>query len=153
MSRVSDDWERGQVDALYAFLLALADHYTRDVVRKTTGMSLLGLVGGLFGGRTLANLTAAAIYDGESWSKWQEAETRMYNWYGAEQTFAGTILNVIPNPFEVGRLIGDSTLMIHDHYAVGNLKSSHRPHGSFIRTYDYYLEHGTTSGSRINAPN
>ena len=121
-SDVEKKWRDGQIMATYAFLAALADHFTRDVVRSVTGMSFLELAGGLYGGKALANLTGVILFEDEELEDWKEAESTIYDWWGLQYFRVlglpvGSVLSLIPNPvgvaevlFESGKMIGEAAL-------------------------------------------
>ncbi len=149
-SDVEKKWRTKNIIAFWSLLVAMGEHFARDVVVSSTGMSPVQWAVGLSGGKFAANAAAYYLYSGDQakMNHWFEAETTMYGWYGAEYTWLGAPLNFIPNPIGIVEIVGRSGAKILDHISAPLIVGQH---GSFTRARDYYEKHGTLSGSRIHS--
>ncbi len=116
-SEIERRWRGNQALALYSFLLALSDHYLRDVIHRKSGMSLLEWAASLYGGKMVANLIGGYLFydDEDKLEDWMYAESTIYGWYGLENTWFGAPLNLVPNPLGVLQVVGESLVMIGEH--------------------------------------
>jgi hypothetical protein len=113
-----EKWRHKQIIMGIVLLGVASEFVFRQFARRALGMTPGELAVGVTGGKLLANVVAHNILEtDEQMEDWYYAESEIYSWGGLENIGYGQLLNVIPNPygvakilFESGMLIGEATL-------------------------------------------
>jgi hypothetical protein len=108
-----EKWRHKQI-VMGIILLGVASEFVfRHFARRTVGMTPGEVAVGFTGGKLLANVVAHNILEtDEQMEDWYYAESEIYSWGGLENWGYGTLLNVVPSPFGVAKILFESGMMM-----------------------------------------
>ena len=135
-----EKWRHQQIIASIIFLGVASEFVFRQLARRTVGMTPGELAIGLSSGKVLANVVAHNILDtDEEMEDWYYAESEMYSWGGLENIGYGQLLNVIPSPYGVPKILFESGMLIGE---ASTGVAFHPVQYHHLSTYDDMIEYG-----------